>query len=192
MGRSAVTTRDAGPEDLDQLAELWGTNLRGTDGRVDLEVVLARSTARPDQRIVVAECDGEFAGAVLLVTTTVSPLNLQQVVHLVHPTVLPPFRRRGAGCALVEAAVALAEERGIEEIGTAALSASRDANRFMARLGLSTRATLRLAPTALVRGRLNAMRPGTEAQLGARTASSRQRGQVLAVRRSLRRQPRVG
>jgi hypothetical protein len=84
----------------------------------------------------------------------------------------------------MEAAVAFAEERGIAHIATAAMSGSRDANRFMARLALGPHAVLRLAPTAMVQAKLDAQSPTI-----ART-SARQLTHVLAARRSSRRAQR--
>jgi GNAT superfamily N-acetyltransferase len=89
--------------------------------------------------------------------------------------VVPDFRRRGVGKALVESAVTWAEELGIGHVATAASSGSREANRFMARLALGPRAVLRMAPT-----------PAVRAKLAARHPAARQVTQVLAVRRSLR------
>ena len=97
------------------------------------------------------------------------------------PTVLPDYRRHGVGRALMEAAVTWAEERGAAYVATAAAAGSRDANRFLARLALGPRATLRMAPTTAVRAKLTTRRtPATR-------APGRHLTQVLAVRRSLRR-----
>ena len=108
---------------------------------------------------MVAEYDGDVAGAVHLRATTLTPINLEPVVQAISPHVLPDFRRRGVGRALMEAAVAFAEELGIAHIATAAVSGSRDANRFMARLALGPHAILRLAPDR--RGPGEARRAGT-------------------------------
>src|SRR5262249_2049745 len=89
--------------------------------------------------------------------------------------VVPAYRRRGVGKALMEHAVTWAEELGLGHVATAAPAGSREANRFMARLALGPQATLRLAPTHAVRAKLSARTPG-----------ARQVTQVLAVRRSLR------
>ncbi|MDF9715611.1 GNAT family N-acetyltransferase [Nocardioides sp. ChNu-153] len=182
--------RAAGPDDVPLLLELWGDAVRPEDGQVDLGEVVERSLAGGPTRVVVAEHDGDFAGAVLLQLTTISPLNLTPVVHIVSPTVREEFRRRGVGRSLIEAGVAFAEENDVPQVSTASLSTSRDANRFMARLGLATRASLRLAPTTAVRARINAMRPTMT-----RPAGRQQLTHVLAARRSARRQaptPRAG
>jgi hypothetical protein len=90
----------------------------------------------------------------------------------------------------MEAAVAFAEERGIAHIATAAVSGSRDANRFMARLALGPHAVLRLAPTAMVQAKLEAQAPA--AALASGRTGARQLTHVLAARRSTRRAQRRG
>jgi len=184
MTRSLVSLRAATPADAPDLAELWADVIRrvGREDQVgDLEAVIARVSESVDERIVVAEYDGEFAGAVHLETTTLSGLNLEPVVRALSPHVHPRFRRRGVGSALMDAAVSWAEERGIGCVATAAVSGSRDANRFMARIALGPYAVLRVAPAHAVRARLAARArpvPGS---------GVRPRTQVLAARRSLRR-----
>ncbi|KQQ41504.1 GNAT family N-acetyltransferase [Nocardioides sp. Leaf307] len=185
MTRSQVSLRPAEVADALFLAELWADSLRRTDLQeqvADLEVVIKSAADSPEQRLLVAEHDGEPAGAVYLRVATVSPINLEPVVQALSPHVLPAYRRRGIGRTLMESAVAYAEELGVAHVMTAADSGSRDANRFMARLALAPQATVRVAATALVRSKIEAQRPGA-----GRGLTSRQRGQVLAARRSLRR-----
>jgi GNAT superfamily N-acetyltransferase len=184
MTRSQVSLRAATPEDAPLLAELWSDILRrvGPEEQArDMVAVITAVTASTHQRIIVAEYDGQFAGAVHLEESTMSPLNLEPVVRALSPHVLPAFRRRGIGSALMEAAVSWAEELGIAHVATAAVSGSRDANRFMARIALGPYAVLRVATTHAVRTRLTVhRRPGSP-------AGTRQVTQVLAARRSLRR-----
>jgi hypothetical protein len=123
--------------------------------------------------------------------TTLTPINLEPVVQAISPHVLPAFRRRGVGRTLIQAAVAFAEERGIAHIATAAVSGSRDANRFMARLALGPHAVLRLAPTAMVQAKLDAQAPPAGGLAGGRSGA-RQLTHVLAARRSTRRAQRHG
>lgn len=184
MMRSQVSLRAARVEDADQLVEVWADVLRRAERSeqvADLVRVIEQATALDDERIVVAEYDGQLAGAVHLRVTTVSPLNLEPVVQAISPHVLPQFRRRGIGRALMEAAVGFAEERGIGHLASAASASSRDGNRFMARLALGPLATLRLAPTAVVRAKLTAQRPAI-----ARPSGRQHLTHVLAARRSLR------
>jgi GNAT superfamily N-acetyltransferase len=185
MSRSSVCLRPAVPADAADLAELWSDVMRRNgleDQVVDMEEVLARLADSGDERIVVAEYDGEFAGAVHLQATTMSALNLEPVVRALSPHVLPRFRRHGIGSALMDAAVTWAEDLGVSHVATAAVAGSRDANRFMARIALGPYAVLRVATTHAVRNRLGAQRRPARS-----TTSGRQLTQVLAARRSLRR-----
>ena len=185
MSRSLVFVREAVPADAVLLAELWADLLRRgdeTDHVADITHVIETAGGDPDQRLVVAEYDGRLAGGVHLRLSTITPLNLDLSVQVMSPNVFPEFRRHGVGRALMDAAVTWAEERGAGHVATAAPSGSRDGNRFMARLALGPVATLRLAPTTVVRAKLMAQRPPV-ARVPARHLT-----QVLAVRRSMRRQ----
>lgn len=183
MSRSSVCLRDAVAEDVPRLVEIWGEVLRRADlvdQEADLAQVLAKAAEDPAVRVVVAELDGVVGGAVYLRATTVSPLNPEPLVQVVAPHVHPEVQRRGLGRALMESAATFAEERGIAHVGSASLSASRDANRFLARLGLGPQAVLRLGTTQTLRLKLSALHPP-------RARTGRPIGQVLAVRRSQRR-----
>ena len=186
MSRSLVTLRDARPEDADTLARLWSDGMRRAEHAelvADVDRILAR-VVEADDRVVVAEAGGDLVGAIYLRHTTVSSLNLEPVVHLLSPSVLPDYRRHGVGRMLIDAGVAWAEERGVAHVATAVAASSRDANRFMARLALGPYAMLRVASTSAVRMRLANQVPvgGTHHRGGARQIT-----QVLAARRSMRR-----
>ncbi len=189
--RTLVSLRLASPDDAPVLAEVWSEVLRRVDHDqqiADVEAVIARVTPLEEERIVVAEYDGQVAGAVHLRASTLTPINLEPVVQAISPHVLPDFRRRGVGRSLMGAAVAFAEERGIAHIATAAVSGSRDANRFMARLALGPHAILRLAPAAVVQAKLDAQAPDVGLTSG--RSGARQLTHVLAARRSTRRAQR--
>jgi GNAT superfamily N-acetyltransferase len=177
MSRSLLSLRDATLADVERLAELWAPFLRrGADAQLhDLATAIEQLGDRPGERLVVAEFDGEFAGAAFLKAGTYSPVNPEPVLQVHNAAVVPAFRRRGVGKALVESAVTWAEEFGIGHVATATSSGSREANRFMARLALGPQAVLRMAPTPAVRSKLVSRYP-----------AGRQVTQVLAVRRSLR------
>ena len=181
--RPSITLRTAEIADAPALADLWAEHLRrgeAHDRLHDVVTVLERTDTDPNERVVLAEYDGEVAGAVHLRATTVSSLNLEPVVQALSPAVRAEHRRHGIGRMLMEAAVQFAEERGVGYVATAVATGSRDANRFMARLALSPVATLRIGPTALFRARVDATRKGAR-------PSPRQLTQVVAARRSMRR-----
>ena len=182
MSRSPVIVRPAEPRDVATLRELWEDVLRRgaiDEQLTDVATIVAEAAAADDRVIAVAEYDGEVAGAVFLMASTLTPLNLEPCVLSVSPHVLPAFRRKGVGSALIEASVRFAEQRGIAHVATAASSESRDANRFMARLSLSPQATLRVGTTSGVRARLTARHPAIRSAV----AKSRQIDRVLAARR---------
>ncbi len=180
MSRYSLVPRSAQPEDAPALVDLWSDVLRRVDRSeqiADLELVIKGAAASPEQRFVVVEYDGQLAGGVFLRLTTVSPLNLDPCVQSIQPRVFDQFRRKGVGRALMEAAACFAEENGVLHLTTAVPAASRDANRFMARLALAPVATVRMAPTSVVRSRLTPPAPG----------SGRTTPRVLVARRNQRR-----
>ncbi|PUA79104.1 GNAT family N-acetyltransferase [Nocardioides currus] len=180
MSRTSVHVRSADAADAPILRELWSDILRrGTaaEQEADLVGIIDDCNASGDRCLAVAEVDGRVAGAVLLEATTLTPLNLEPTLIAVSPHVLPEFRRRGVGTALMDAATRFAEAQGIATVATAATASSRDANRFMARLSLTPQATFRAASTTAVRAKLSARRAVS------RGRGSRQIDKVLAARR---------
>jgi GNAT superfamily N-acetyltransferase len=185
MSRMPVVLREATVGDVPFLVELWADVLRRADTQEqvhDLEVVVKEAAASAEQRLLVAEYDGEPAGAVLVRLTTLSPLNLEPCVQALAPHVAPSFRRKGIGKVLMDAAVSWAEETGVGHVATAAAAGSRSGNRFMARLSFGPKAVLRSSTTHAVRAQLTALTPAAQ-----RVAGRRQLGQVLAARRQLSR-----
>lgn len=185
MGRGAVSLRDATHADVPRLTELWGELLRKGEPEqqaADVVALVDGSADAGESRVVVAELDGHVAGAVLLRVAPTTAINLEPAVHVVAPHVYPELRRHGVGRALMEAAVQFAEERGIGYLRSGSLSMSREANRFLARLGFGPLVMLRVGTTQTVRGRLDAA--GATAR---RPSGHRQIAQVLATRRAQRR-----
>ncbi len=182
--RPTVGLRAATLDDAEQLVELWGASLRrgSHDEQVaDVHRVLTDVSVDEDVRVVVAEGDGEVVGALHLRLSTVSPVNLDPCVQAMLLRVREGARGRGVGQALMEAAVAFAEERGAGHVMSGALASSREGNRFLARLGLAAEATIRLAPTSVLRAKVGTQRNGVP-------TGNNQRGRLLAARRR-RRQP---
>jgi GNAT superfamily N-acetyltransferase len=189
MSRQPVSMRQATIGDVPFLVDLWSDVLRRADRQEqvhDLEIIVKEAAASAERRLLVAEYDGEPAGAVLLRVTPMTPLNLEPTVQALAPHVTPSFRGKGIGSALMEAAVLWAEDLGISHLTTAAPSSSRSGNRFMARLSLGPQAVLRASTTPLVRAKLAALQPSS-ARITDRMAGRRHLGQVLAARRALSR-----
>lgn len=189
MSRQPVSLRRATVDDVPFLVELWADSLRRADRQDqvhDLELIVKEAEESAERRLLVAEYDGEPAGAVLLRVTPLTPLNLEPAVQAVAPQVVPSLRGKGIGGALMESAVLWAEELGIGHISTAAPSASRTGNRYMARLSLGPQAVLRASTTPLVRAKLAALQPAS-ARVTDRVSGRRHLGQLLAARRQLSR-----
>ena len=189
MSRCPAQVRQAVEADAAELVELWSGLTRRSSSGADSVLVARDSILRTHQtdreRIVVAVHLGSVVGAAHLAIGPISPITPDSVLRVSHLTVDPDMRRRGVGRALMDAAVTYAEECGVASIMAASASNSRDANRFMARLGLAQIACVRVASTPAMRSKLPVELP---ALLRGAPASNRQLGQVLAARRSQRRQ----
>jgi len=185
MSRCALEIRDARPEDVTELLRLWAHDRRGfeddTSQPVDAATkALAQIAADPDERMLVGYVDGRLVASVHLRRAPLSPLHGDTAIHTSYLHVHPEHRRRGYARALLDAALAWAEEKDVRHITAITTSNSRDTNRFLARLGLGTAATIRVATTASMRRKLA---PEVIRSPDAR----RQLGRVLAQRRSIQR-----
>lgn len=191
MSRCAVNICDAAPGDAEALVAIWG----GLSGRTpaggvtphatqEAAAAIARIAADPDQRLLVARIEGQVAGAVHLSRAPLSPVHHDTAIYVMHLQVIEAFRRHGVGRALMEATVTWAEEKDTTHVVAAAASVSRDANRFMARLGLGQIAVVRGTTVSALRAKLP-VDPPAAARVG--TRSHRSVGHVLAQRRSMRR-----
>ncbi len=184
MSRQSPQVRDAGPQDAAELLRLWAETARTGENSVraqeDAERALANIAADPDTRLLVAESEGSIVAAMQVSRGPISPLVLETVLHTSFLLVRPKVRKQGYGQALMEAAVAWAEEKGISQL-TAITDGNRDTNRFFARLGLSTLGTVRHSSVTGLRKKLTVERgrPGS--------GDNRHLVEVLAQRRSMRR-----
>lgn len=181
MSRGGLEIRDARPDDLDALLRLWGASGVGIGQAQHPEaeearVAFAHVSADPDERLLVGEHAGEVVCCLHLRRAPMTPLHTEMVVRTSYLLVAPAHRKHGYAHALLEAAVAWAEEKNVEHV-IALTSGDRETNRFLARLGLMDVATIRASTTAALRHRL------TPTQLRATPMRMR----VLAQRRSMRR-----
>jgi GNAT superfamily N-acetyltransferase len=183
MPRQAPLIRDATPADAARLVELWEmatpAGMGPPPAREDTERVLANLAAEPDERLLVAEVEGLVVAMIKLSRGPMTPLMMEPAVHTSFLLVLPQLRRHGYGHALMEATLAWADEKDIHHI-TALTDVNRETNRFFARLGLTTLATVRHTSVAGLRKKLTSER----ARVG---GGNRQLVKVLAQRRSMRR-----
>lgn len=163
MTRPGVAIREAGPDDVEALAELW-EEVRVLSGRIErvmsatfdesLAARLHAMTQDPDSRALVATVDGAIAGMVVLNVTPYAPLFDQRAVHAHYLHVREQFRRHGVGKALLGAAVAFAEEVGAEHVMTSVPPQMRETHRFYARLGFGPVVVRRSVSVSVLRRRL--------------------------------------
>jgi len=194
LSRNPVHVRDATPDDAEALLEIWADFSKRTYSErfpaqrpaieTEAATAVARIAADSDERLLVADIDERVIGAAHLIRAPMSPICSEAAVYVAHLHVLDDFRRHGVGRALMEAAVSWAEEKDTGHVLAGAAVNSRDANRFMARLGLSQIAVVRGATVTALRAKLP-VEPPAAARVG--TKSHRSVGQVLAQRRSMRR-----
>ena len=180
--------REAAPEDVLGLREVMTTGPLAEPGphrpQEAARTAVARAAADPDHGCWWLPGAVVVGAAVLLVRAPLTPLHAHAALHVLHLHVREDARRHGIGRALMEAAVSWAEEKDIECVLAAAPVGSRNANRFLARLGLGQVAMVRGAGVSALRAKLP-VEPPAAARVGNR--SHHNVGQVLARRRSLRR-----
>jgi len=185
MSRHLLEIRDARPEDAAALLDLWseagnrGAEQPNARPLEDATSALAQVAADPDERVVVGLHEGRLVAAVYLRRTAMSPLHTDMAVHTSYLIVRPEHRKHGYARALLDAAVTWAEDKDVAHVTAITASGSRDTNRFLARLGLATVATVRVASTSTLRRKLTpeSLRPHTPRNLSL----------MLAQRRSIQR-----
>ncbi|HEY7050012.1 MAG TPA: GNAT family N-acetyltransferase [Jatrophihabitantaceae bacterium] len=162
MSRSHVRVRPAELADLPQLLRLVeATDLQlGSPGARQFEAdTLANLPERfatilssDDRTVLVAVDDvGDVVGFVVVAEGDVAAITAVPALHVSHLLVAPGHRRRGVGRALLAAAVHVADQRGIEHVVATAVTGSRDANRYLARLGFAPLVVRRIASTGTLR-----------------------------------------
>lgn len=192
-----MQVRDASPDDAEALLAVWDDFSKRQLERfphgpavTEAAAAIARTAADPDERLLVGLLDNRIVGAVHLRRGTMSPIHQEPAIYASHLHVVEEYRRHGVGHALLEAATCWAEEKGIGHIISAVSAASRDANRFMARLGLAQFAIIRGATVSALRSKMP-VEPPPAALVSSR--NQRSVGQLIAQRRSMRRaQAKVG
>jgi ribosomal protein S18 acetylase RimI-like enzyme len=149
-----------GEELREQLLDTPTRSRSAAAGRAAVEQRYLAAIEDPDRHLVLAVAgapeEEAVLGMALLTVGQTNPLLDVPAVHVSHAVVAGRQRRRGAGKALVAAAAAFAEERGIEHLVVSVNPTSRDAARFFARLGFAPAAVRRTAPVSVVRRRLAA------------------------------------
>ena len=185
MSRIPVSIRSACPEDAAELIDVW-TRSGGDLGRApapgstddarlsEAAGSVGRIAVDSEQQLLVAELDGRMVGAAHLRRAPISPLQLAEIVHVSHLYVLPDVRRRGIASALLSTAACWAEEKDSSHLIAISPAQSRDAQRFLARLGFGQLAVVRAAAV-----------PGLRARFSGPNGIARHTSRLIAARRNL-------
>jgi GNAT superfamily N-acetyltransferase len=183
-----IEVRDARPDDADALVTLWREMAAGTGHQSRLLAAPTVESARasidrqrndPFGRFVVGEIDGRLGGMAYLRQTPISPLHDEVTVTVEYLHVSDHARRHGLGKALIAEAAGWAEHENCPHLAVVAPAVAREANRFLARLGLGQAAVLRIAGTHTVRRRLAAEHaPNLLALLSSRRSVIARRAQL--------------
>ncbi|WP_432563248.1 GNAT family N-acetyltransferase [Kineococcus sp. SYSU DK003] len=179
MARPAVEVRDAGAGDVDVLMALYASarfdqaQLRASVDNVRAR--LLRSLEHGEVRVLLAFLGPEPAGYALMTTSPLLPLGNCAGPSIEHLHVVPDFRHRGVGRALLRRAMHLAEAEGADQVACTVLPGDRDYTRYMARLGFAPVVVRRAVPLPVLRRRLADPAAGSAHATG-----------VVARRRSLR------
>jgi ribosomal protein S18 acetylase RimI-like enzyme len=175
-----ISVRDAAPDDAPSLLEIWTENRTelAAPRESDVRSAVARIAADPSERLLLGVAEGEVVGLVHMRRAPITPIHGEEAVHISHLHVRERHRRRGLGRALVDAAAAWAQEKESEHLLATANASARDANRFLARLGLTQVAVVRAATVSAIRMKV------------AGDHVARSADQIVAARRSLRRRRR--
>ncbi len=180
MSRSPIHVRDVDAEDAEALQAIWldfapGADRPSREPSLDpIRRAIRRVHTEPSERLLIAVLDDTPVGVAHLRRAPLSPIHDDEAVHVGYLHVLSGHRRRGIGKQLLEAAADWAEEKDSTHIVASVAATARDANRFLARLGLTQVAVVRASTVAQLRGKLTAA--------GVKTQASN----VVAVRRLMR------
>jgi GNAT superfamily N-acetyltransferase len=114
-----------------------------------------RLLADPERHVLLAVAeDGEAVGMGVVAVDRTGHLLDIPAARLTHLVVDRRHRRKGAGRALIGAAAAFAERHGIEHVMVGVSPASREGNRFLARLGFMPVLVRRVATVQVLRRHL--------------------------------------
>ncbi|MEO5609936.1 MAG: GNAT family N-acetyltransferase [Ornithinibacter sp.] len=173
--------------DLTDLMGLWlaakvdGGMSKQAAARVISDGRLSSALRRPGVQAFLARVDSEPVGYAIASDNPfgVSPTTEIAVEQL---WVAPEARRLGVAKALLTSVLAAAEHAGCEHVVSNVPTASRDANRFFARLGFNSMVVRRVVPTTHLRRKLAPETSGSGYELLRRRRSLRRSALPLASR----------
>lgn len=179
MSRPAVDVRRAGSEDVEDLLLLW-SQAREESGVTTKAVIggtpeqlrnrLHGAVQDPDVHLLLARWDGRPAGYAVVRLGPLMPVIDDPSVHVENLYVMPDLRRHGVAKALLAKVTSIAERNAADQVVISAPTNSREAQRFLARLGFTPLVVRRIAATSALRRRLagEARRGGLEDLLSRR------------------------
>lgn len=163
MSRANVRVRPAERGDVDALVDLVssaetrsagiGERRPADPGVAHLARRLGQIVDQPGRTVLVAadEQSGDLVGLLVAKLDEIGAIDITPALHITHLLVAPRHRRRGVGRTLLAAAVHVADEAGVDRVLATAASGSREANRYLARLGFAPLVVHRVASTAALR-----------------------------------------
>jgi ribosomal protein S18 acetylase RimI-like enzyme len=101
--------------------------------------------------VAVEESTDRIVGLLIAREDEIGLVEPTSALFVTHLLVVPAARRRGVGRALLAGALHLAEEQGLDRVVATAAASSREANRYLARLGFAPLVTHRVVPTPVLR-----------------------------------------
>lgn len=188
MARALSYVRDAVPDDAEALLSIWTDftadpprRPRLPAGPDEVRSAVRGIMADPHQRLIVTVVDERPVGVAHLRVAPVSPIHGEDAVHVGYLHVLSRFRRQGLGKQLLETATDWADEQGTQHVVASVAATARDANRFLARLGMSQVAVVRASTVGALRGKL---RPAARRPVPSSVITARRLTRVSAGRGS--------
>jgi GNAT superfamily N-acetyltransferase len=205
VARAVARARPATSADIAAVLELFDDLLSASrrltrpaaaagaaDPRVEAEQRYLAALDDVDARLLVAvvetedptsgSVDEQLVGMTLCTVTGSGTFVDAPVVQMNHFFVSPAARRCGAGRALLAAATAWADERGLDGLGVAVPPASREANRYFARLGFAPVYVHRVASLSALKRVLGAAVPAAAREESAHGARRRRRVGITGSR----------
>lgn len=205
MARAVARARPATPADIGSVLELFddllsasrrsartGTVAGAVDPRAEAEQRYVAALDDVDARLLVAVIESgdprtgstteQLVGMTLCSVAGSGTFVDAPVVQMNHFFVRPSARRCGAGRALLAAATAWAEQRGLDGLGVAVPPDSREANRYFARLGFAPVYVHRVASLTALKRMLGSAVPGAAREESAYGARRRRRVGITGSR----------
>lgn len=191
MTRAIVRVRPAQPGDLAAVVELVRSADLRTSTRTLCDDELSARVAdllTDAERVLLVAVDDDDAVAGLLAARhdAAGAVDLTPVLHISHLIVRPGERRRGAGRALLIAAVQIAEQAGAEHVVAGVAAASREGNRYLARIGFAPLVLQRIAPVGVLRRSLGMNDVGSRMAVLRRARLARAQRGGLGARAAVR------